>query len=84
MGMKKLFMLLSFFVTCIVLVACSGEQKTEIQLLKEMPKPKTMTIDPSLGKKKRQKWFMQPSAFMHFGIQVKRNLFRRRLLKIFR
>ncbi|MEK4911221.1 ester cyclase [Bacillus sp. FSL E2-8887] len=51
MVMKKLFMLLSFFVICIVLVACSGEQKTEIQLLKEMPKPKTMTIDPSLSKK---------------------------------
>ncbi|PGA97459.1 ester cyclase [Bacillus toyonensis] len=51
MSMKKLFMFLSFFVICIVLVACSGEQKTEIQLLKEMPKPKAMTIDSSLSKK---------------------------------
>ena len=33
--------------------------KTEVQLLKEMPKPKAMTIDPSLSKKKRQKWFMR-------------------------
>ena len=33
--------------------------KTEVQLLKEMPRPKAMTIDPSLSKKKRQKWFMR-------------------------
>lgn len=50
MSIKKLFACLSFFVICIVLVACSGEQKNEIQLLKETPKPKTMTIDPSLSK----------------------------------
>ncbi|MDR2994558.1 ester cyclase [Bacillus cereus] len=50
MSIKKLFTFLSFFVICIVLVACSGEQQNEIQLLKEMPKAKTMTIDPSLSK----------------------------------
>ncbi len=51
MGIKKLFGFLSLFVICIVLVACGVEQKTEVQLLKEMPKPKAMTIDPSLSKK---------------------------------
>ncbi|MET7017883.1 ester cyclase [Bacillus mycoides] len=51
MSIKKLFGFFSFFIICIVFVACSSEQKTEIQLLKEMPKPKAMTIDPSLNKK---------------------------------
>lgn len=50
MGVKKLFGFLSLFVICIVLVACGVEEKTEVQLLKEMPKAKTMTIDPSLSK----------------------------------
>ncbi|MFA2833526.1 ester cyclase [Bacillus paranthracis] len=50
MGVKKLFGFLSLFVICILLVACGVEGKTEVQLLKEMPKAKTMTIDPSLSK----------------------------------
>ncbi|MED0933664.1 ester cyclase [Bacillus mobilis] len=50
MSIKKLFTFPSFFVICIVLVACGVEQKAEIQLLKEMPKAKTMTIDSSLSK----------------------------------
>ena len=39
-GGKKLFGFLSLFVICIVLVACGVEGKTEVQLLKEMPKAK--------------------------------------------
>lgn len=46
MGLKKLLGFLGLFVICIVLVACGVEQKTEVQLLKELPKPKAMTIDP--------------------------------------
>ena len=66
MGMKKLFAFLSFFVICIVLVACSGEEKTEIQLLKEMPKPKAMTIDPSLSKKEATEMVHAAQRFYAF------------------
>ncbi len=83
MGIKKLFRFLSLFVVCIVLVACGVEEKTEVQLLKEMPKPKAMTIDPSLSQKEATEMVHAAQRFMHFGIQVKRSLFRRLLLKIF-
>ncbi|MGE7635047.1 ester cyclase [Bacillus paramycoides] len=66
MGIKRLFALLSFLVICIVLVACSGEQKTEIQLLKEMPKPKTMTIDPSLSKREATEMVHAAQRFYAF------------------
>ncbi len=64
-------------------VACSGEQKTEIQLLKEMPKPKAMTIDPSLSKKKRQKWFMRPRLFYAFWDTGKEELIPQTVTKDF-
>ena len=55
--------------------------KTEVQLLKEMPKAKTMTIDPSLSKMEATEIVHAAQRFMHFGIQVKRSFFRRLLLK---
>ncbi len=64
MGIKKLFGFLSLFVICIVLVACGVEQKTEVQLLKEMPKPKAMTIDPSLSKKRSDRNGSCGAAFL--------------------
>ena len=82
-GGKKLFGFLSLFVICIVLVACGVEGKTEVQLLKEMPKAKTMTIDPSLSKMEATEMVHAAQRFMHFGIQVKRSFFRRLLRKIF-
>ncbi len=43
-----------------------------------------MTIDPSLSKKRSDRNGSCGAAFfMHFGIQVRRNLFRRLLLKKF-
>ncbi|MFB6727628.1 ester cyclase [Bacillus mobilis] len=66
MSMKKLFAFCSYFVMCIVLVACSGEQKTEVQLLKEMPKPKAMTIDPSLSKKEATEMVHAAQRFYAF------------------
>ena len=79
-GGKKLFGFLSLFVICILLVACGVEGKTEVQLLKEMPKAKTMTIDPSLSKMEATEIVHAARRFMHFGIQVK-SFFRRLLLK---
>ena len=66
-----------------MLVACGVEEKAEVQLLKEMPKAKTMTIDPSLSKMEATEMVHAAQRFMHFGIQVRRNLFRRLLLKNF-
>lgn len=57
---KKVWWSFSFLVICIVIIgtvftACSNTKtstsKSEIQLLKDMPEPKTMTIDPSLSQK---------------------------------
>lgn len=59
-GTKKVWWSFSFLVICIVIIgtvftACSNTKtstsKSEIQLLKDMPEPKTMTIDPSLSQK---------------------------------
>ncbi|MCW1240808.1 ester cyclase [Bacillus pretiosus] len=66
MGIKKLFGFLSLFVVCIVLVACGVEEKTEVQLLKEMPKPKAMTIDPSLSKKEATEMVHAAQRFYAF------------------
>ena len=56
--------------------------KTEVQLLKEMPKPKAMTIDPSLSKKKRQKWSMR-RAFYAFWDTGKEELIPQTVTKDF-
>ncbi|MDF2085729.1 ester cyclase [Bacillus pseudomycoides] len=57
---KKLWWSFSFLVICIVIIGtilttCSNTKtsasKSEIQLLKGSPEPKTMTIDPSLSQK---------------------------------
>ncbi len=66
MGIKKLFRFLSLFVVCIVLVACGVEEKTEVQLLKEMPKPKAMTIDSSLSKEKATEMVHAAQRFYAF------------------
>ncbi|MES9699552.1 ester cyclase [Bacillus sp. JJ927] len=66
MSIKKLFAFLSFFVICITLAACGVEQKTEVQLLKEMPQPKTMTIDSSLSKKEATEMVHAAQRFYAF------------------
>ncbi len=49
-----------------MLVACGVEEKTEVQLLKEMPKPKAMTIDPSLSQKEATEMVHAAQRFYAF------------------
>ncbi|NRQ70485.1 ester cyclase [Bacillus cereus] len=83
MGIKKLFGFLSLFVICIVLVACGVEQKTEVQLLKEMPKPKAMTIDPSLSKKEATEMVYAAQRFYAFWDTGKEELIPQTVTKDF-
>ena len=57
--------------------------KTEVQLLKEMPKAKTMTIDPSLSKMEATEMVHAAQRFYAFWDTGKEEL-RRLLRKIFR
>ncbi|ACJ77315.1 ester cyclase [Bacillus paranthracis] len=83
MGVKKLFGFLSLFVICIVLVACGVEGKTEVQLLKEMPKAKTMTIDPSLSKMEATEMVHAAQRFYAFWDTGKEELLSQTVTKDF-
>lgn len=83
MGVKKLFGFLSLFVICIVLVACGVEEKTEVQLLKEMPKAKTMTIDPSLSKMEATEMVHAAQRFYAFWDTGKEELLSQTVTKDF-